>query len=92
MRATLSGLVLGTIYAKAISKAITEPAQAYVMSWSDGTNSETIELSRDTSGNPKADVIDGGVSQASLDAGTWANSTAGALAVSFATNDFAAAL
>ena len=56
----------------------------------DATENERITLSVDASANPTGTIVDGGVSQAAIDAGTATINTASKLSLAFAANDVAA--
>jgi hypothetical protein len=78
----------GTIVFEGISPAVGTRALA---AFDDNTANESLILSTNGT-NAKFDVVDGGVSQASITAGTITANTAFKLAVAYKANDFAASL
>ncbi len=81
----------GTVYAEVLFDK-SAGAQQTICDISDGTANERITLHRSSAGNITVDVVDGGVSQASLNLGALANGTVGKIAFRYAANDIAGSL
>jgi lysophospholipase L1-like esterase len=86
------GTLVGHATARAASGFVGAVAPC-IVTFGDGTLNEVIYIDRNTTARPRGVITDGGVNQAVIDVdavGTWANSTAHKLAMSWAANDVAA--
>jgi hypothetical protein len=81
---------VGTIYVDAIATNGLAAANQYVIQFDDATSNERHIIFRGTTRLPTGFTADGGVTQVTLNTGTWSDNTAAKLIYAYTLNDCAA--